>query len=95
MLFSFTINDRPTNPNNDFSNPYQMEYIRRYGYPRTCIDKMKMREYEKAMKEIVIIEDIEIVDPSKEKETVEEKNIDVSNEKSEEITFNHISGNQV
>lgn len=95
MVFSFTINGNPSNSFNDINNPHQMEYVKRYGYPRTCIDRLKMKEYEKAMKEIVIIEDVEIVDPSKEKEIVEEKNIDISSEKSEEITLNHISGNQV
>lgn len=93
MVFSFTINGNPANSFNDFNNPYQMEYVKRYGYPRTCIDRLKMKEYEKAMKEIVIIEDVEIVDPSKDKEIVEEKNIDVSGEKPEETTINHISGN--
>lgn len=95
MIFSFTINGRPTNQFNNLNNPHQMEYVKRYGYPRTCIDRLKMKEYEKAMRELVIIEDVEIVDPSKEKEIVEEKNIDVSSEKIEEITTNHISGNQV
>lgn len=110
MIFSFTINGRPVNPfsnsnnqnanSNSYQNArnvnqYQQEYIRRYGYPRTCIDKMKMKEYEKAMREITIIDDVEIIDPSKKKQIEEEKNIDTSNKDSEVVITNNISGNQV
>lgn len=77
-------NQRFNNSTNNFHNTsninqYQMDYIKRYGYPQTCIDRMKMKEYEKTMREITIIDDIEIKDPFEKKEVI----------------ISNISGNQV
>ena len=79
-----TSNQYSNDTNQVSLNQYQMEYVKRYGYPRNVVDRMKMRDYEKSLKEMVIIDNVEIINDC-EKNIVEDTVVMTSN----------ISGNQV